>query len=374
MDLAYTDRELAFRDACRAWLEANVPTDPGSQNTALGFARHVAWERALFAAGWAVPSWPRAWGGREASLIEWLIFEEEYYRANGPPRVTQNGIFLLAPTLFEHGTPEQQERLLRPMAAAETLWAQAWSEPGAGSDLASVRCTGRRVEGGWRVTGQKTWSTRACFCHAIHGLFRTDPASERHRGLTYLLVALDQPGVTVRPILDLAGEPAFAEVFLDDAFVPDADVVGPVNGGWKVAMSTTSSERGLTLRSPGRFLAATDRLLQLYRERPDPRHRDTVVDVWIRARAYRDQVYETATRMRQGHHPGAESSLAKLCWSELDVALHETALALLGPDAERAHVGWSRDHLFSLAGPIYAGTNEIQRNIVAQRVLGLPAA
>lgn len=373
MDLSYTAEEEAFRQEARAWLEAHVPTEHlGSHNTAEGYARHTAWEKQLFAAGWAVVSWPKEYGGREATLNEWLIFEEEYYRAGAPPRVTQNGIFLLAPTLFEFGTQEQKDRILRPMAAAETHWAQAWSEPEAGSDLANVRATARKVDGGWRVSGQKTWSTRAAFCDGIYGLFRTDPESVRHRGLSYLMVDLDQEGVTVRPVDDLVGDAAFAEIFLDDAFVPDTNVIGEVNQGWKVAMATTSSERGLSLRSPGRFLAASERLAALYRDRPRPHLRQQVVDSWMRSRAYRDYVYGTATRMMAGGQIGADSSLNKLFWSEMDVALSQAALDLLGPDAEDLDERWTQDHLFSLAGPIYAGTNEIQRNIVAARVLELP--
>jgi alkylation response protein AidB-like acyl-CoA dehydrogenase len=373
MDLEYTQAEQAFRAECRSWLDANIPRKSlGSHNTADGYKAHTAWEKTLFEAGWAVVSWPRQYGGREASLNEWLIFEEEYYRAGAPPRVTQNGIFLLAPTLFEFGTQEQKDRILRPMAAAEVHWAQAWSEPEAGSDLANVHSSARRVDGGWRVTGQKTWSTRAAFCDGIYGLFRTDPDSARHRGLSYLMVDLHQPGVTVRAVDDLMGDAAFAEIFLDDAFVPDANVIGQLNQGWKIAMATTSSERGLSLRSPGRFLAATDRLAALYRDKPRSHLRQQVVDVWMRSRAYRDYVYGTSTRMMAGGHIGADSSLNKLFWSEMDIALNQAALDLLGSQAEHGESRWTQDYLFSLAGPIYAGTNEIQRNIVASRVLGLP--
>ncbi|TNE92759.1 MAG: acyl-CoA dehydrogenase [Deltaproteobacteria bacterium] len=380
MDLTYTESEQAFREECRAWLEAHVPRTPlASHNTREGFAQHVAWEHELFDAGWAVVSWPKRFGGREATLIEWLIFEEEYYRAGAPARVTQNGIFLLGPTLFECGSEEQLERILRPMARADFLWAQAWSEPNSGSDLASVRSTARRVEGGWRLSGNKTWCSRGSFSDGIYGLFRTDPDSQRHRGLTYFMIHLDQPGITLRGVDDLDGEEAFAEVFLDDVFVPDADVIGEVNQGWRVAMATTSSERGLSLRSPGRFQATADRLLTLYAERGRPeRLRDRVLQSWMDAEAYSLYTYQTVTRMREGGHIGADSSLNKIFWSEMDIATHETAMALLGesawlaPDAPDATEGWLHDFLFSLAGPIYAGTNEIQRNIVAQRVLELP--
>lgn len=380
MDLAFTAGERALRAECRAWLEAHVPTAPlPSQDTEEGFWRHVGWERELFGAGWAVVSWPRAFGGRDASLVAWCVFEEEYYRARAPSRVTQNGIFLLAPTLYEFGTAAQQERILRPMAAGEVLWAQAWSEPGSGSDLASVRSTARRVEGGWRLSGQKTWCTRGMWCHGAYGLFRTDPHASRHRGLTYFLFPLDAPGVTRRPVQKLDGDTGFAEVFLEDVFVPDDDVIGPVNDGWRVAMATTSSERGLSLRSPGRFLATATRLVELWRDRrhaADPALRDRVVQAWVEAQAYRWATYGTVTRMAEGGHVGADSSLTKVFWSEHDLATHETALALLGAEAERSPEAepWVKGHLFALAGPIYAGTNEIQRNIVAERVLDLPRA
>lgn len=373
MDLTWSPAEEAFRAEARAWLEANVPHDLPSGDTREGFAAHLDWERALFAARWAVVSWPSRFGGRDASLWEWLIFEEEYYRAGAPQRVTQNGIFLLAPTLFEFGTPEQQERYLPRMAAAQDLWCQGWSEPGAGSDIAAVSSRAVRDEaaGGWRLSGQKTWTTRGAFCTHLFGLFRTDPAAERHRGLTYFLVPLDTPGITVRGFERLDGDEGFAEVFLDEAFVPDDAVLGEVDQGWRVAMATTGSERGLTLRSPGRFVAAADRLADLYRSRPDTGRRDRVVQSWIDAQAYQLFTLQQVTGIVDGRPMGPESSLNKLFWSELDLRLQETAMELLGPEAE-VDGPWSRSFLFSFAGPIYAGTNEVQRNVVAERLLGLP--
>ena len=374
MDLRFTESEEAFRAEARAWLSANVPHDLPSGDTREGFALHLDWERALFDAKWAVVSWPEEYGGRQASLIEWLIFEEEYYRAGGPQRVTQNGIFLLAPTVFEFGTKEQQDRILPRMAAAEDLWCQGWSEPNAGSDLAGIKSAARRDDaaGGWRLTGQKTWTTRGAFCTHLFGLFRTDPEAERHRGMTYFLVPLDADGVTVRGFGRLDGDEGFAEVFFEDVFVPDHDVLGEVNKGWNVAMATTGSERGLTLRSPGRFMATAARLVELWRERPAGADLDDeVVRCWMDAEAYRWQTYATVARLMDGATPGAEASLTKLFWSELDVRLHETALRLLGPDAE-LEGPWMKGFQFALAGPIYAGTNEIQRNVVGERVLGLP--
>src|SRR5690349_7591772 len=259
MDLDYTPSEQTFRSEARRWLEANVPKTPlPSGDTAEGFALHRNWEKTLFDARWAVVSWPKKYGGREATLIQWLIFEEEYYRAGGPQRIAQNGIFLLAPTLFEFGTEEQRDRILPRMASAEETWCQGWSEPNAGSDLAGIKSRAVRddANAGWRLSGQNTWTTRGAFCDRLFGLFRSDPEAERHHGLTYFLVDLRAQGVTVRPVERLDGDEGFAEVFLEDVFVPDPDVLGSVHEGWRVAMATTGSERGLTLRSPGRFMAA----------------------------------------------------------------------------------------------------------------------
>ncbi|POX57188.1 acyl-CoA dehydrogenase [Streptomyces sp. Ru71] len=385
MDLAFSATEEAWRAEVRAWLAAHVPADPlPSLETAEGFAAHREWERTLFTGRWSAVTWPEEYGGRGASLVQWLVFEEEYYAAGAPGRVGQNGVSLLAPTLFEHGTPEQRTRILPSMASGEVVWAQAWSEPEAGSDLASLRSTATRTNGGWLLNGQKTWSSRAAFADRAFGLFRSDPDADRpHRGLTYLMFPLDAEGVTVRPIGRLDGKPAFAELFLDDVFVPDEDVIGEPGQGWRVAMSTAGNERGLTLRSPGRFLATADRLTALWRSCADPSDtalRDRVADAVVGARAYQLFTYAAASRLAAGGAIGAESSLNKVFWSQLDIALHDTALDLLGPlgeladDAPEAPDGgrWAEGHVFSLAGPIYAGTNEIQRDIIAERLLGLP--
>jgi len=342
-------------------------------DSAEGFAAHQAGEKKLSDARWSVVSWPQEVGGREASLIEWVIFEEEYYRAGAPGRVSQNGIFLLAPIIFDHGTPEQQARFLPSMATGETVWAQAWSEPEAGSDLASLRSTATKVDGGWKLNGQKTWSSRASYAHWGFGLFRSDPEAERHNGLTYFLFPLDAEGVTVRPIAQLDGDAGFAEIFFDDAFVPDSDVLGAPGDGWRVAMSTAGNERGLSLRSPGRFCAAADRLVDLWQDTEDvPDGASSgVADAWIKAQAYRLYTWGTVTRLANGGDMGTAGSVNKVFWSELDIALNETALDLLGAEAD-VESRWTDAHLFSLSGPIYAGTNEIQRNIIAERILGLP--
>jgi alkylation response protein AidB-like acyl-CoA dehydrogenase len=383
MDLTESGERLAFRAEVRAWLAANVPARPlPSLDTAEGFPAHREWERRMFDAGLAVVTWPVEYGGRGADLLDWLAFEEEYWSAGAPARVSQNGIFLLGPTIFEFGTPAQKDRFLAPMASADEVWAQGWSEPGAGSDLAALRSRADKVDGGWRLSGQKTWSTRAAFADWMFGLFRSDPDSTRHHGLTYLLFPLTAPGVTVRPIRQLDGEPGFAEVFLDDVFVPDSQVLGAVGQGWQVAMATTTSERGLTLRSPGRFLAATDRLIDLHRRTTSSAPAaaadaaDAVVQAWMDADAYRLYVLGAALRALDGRPIGAESSANKVFWSELDIAIHQTALALLGERATLTGDGessrWLDGYQFALAGPIYAGTNEVQRNLIAERVLGLP--
>ncbi|RSS79903.1 acyl-CoA dehydrogenase family protein [Streptomyces sp. WAC06614] len=380
MDLTHTPDVTAFREEARAWLHAHVPAEPlPSLETGEGFAAHRAWEAELCAARWSVVSWPQAYGGRGADLERWLVFEEEYWAAGAPGRVSQNGISLLAPTLFDHGTEEQRSRVLPSMASGEVVWAQAWSEPEAGSDLAALRSRAERTAGGWLLSGQKTWSSRAAFADRAFGIFRSDPgpaaAGRPHRGLTYLMFDLRAPGVTVRPIGRLDGKPAFAELFLDEVFVPDEDVIGEPGEGWRIAMSTTGNERGLTLRSPGRFLAAADRLVGLWRERGEPSDtalRDRVADAVVGARAYELFTWASAARFAAGRAAGAESSLNKVFWSEYDIALHETALDLLGADGERAGTDWAEPYVFALAGPVYAGTNEIQRDIIAERLLGLP--
>ncbi|MFB7877600.1 acyl-CoA dehydrogenase family protein [Nocardia sp. NPDC056064] len=375
MNLEIDPAAQAFQLEVREFLATHVPRKPlPSMDTAEGFEAHREWEATLAGARLSAVSWPREYGGRDASILEWVLFEQEYYAAGAPGRVAQNGIFLLAPTLFEHGTEEQLARILPRMARGDDIWAQAWSEPEAGSDLASLRSTARRTEGGWILNGQKTWSSRASFADWAFGLFRSDPDAQRHHGLTYVMFPLTAEGVSVRPIPQLDGEPGFAEIFLDDVFVPDTDVIGAPNEGWRVAMATSSNERGLSLRSPGRFSATAQRLIDLWQETTDPADtaaRNAVVDAWLGAEAYRLHTFGTVTRLTDGGQLGAESSITKVFWSELDIAMHETALDLLGSAAEQQS-RWTDGYLFSLSGPIYAGTNEIQRNIIAERILGLP--
>jgi alkylation response protein AidB-like acyl-CoA dehydrogenase len=272
------------------------------------------------------------------------------------------------------GTPEQKARFLPRMAAGEDIWCQGWSEPNAGSDLAGIRSRADLSDDGgdWIVNGQKTWCSRGAFADWMFGIFRTDPAAERHRGLTFILIPLDQAGITVRPIAQLDGETGFAEVFFDDVRVPVGNTLGEVNRGWHVAMATAGFERGVSLRSPARFTTTAGRLVELYRSRGDTALEDEVVQAWMDAEGYRLHTYRTVSSLLEGGTIGAEASLNKIFWSEMDVRMHETAMRLLGADAELVSNPWLDGFLFSLSGPIYAGTNEIQRNVIADRVLNLP--
>lgn len=385
MNLAYTPEQIALRAEIRAWLESHVPSDPlpSFDASRAGFEAHRAWERTLAKGRWAMVTWPKEYGGRGLDLIQWLIFEEEYYRACAPGRVNQNGIFLLGPTLMEFGTAEQKARFLPAMASGDEIWAQAWSEPQAGSDLAAVRASATATGDEYVLNGHKIWSSRAAFADWAFGLFRSDPTSERHKGLSLILFPLNAPGVTIRPIARIDGKPGFAEIFLENVRVPATYRVGDEGQGWHVCMVTAGFERGLMLRSPARYQMAAKKLVALYRrhaDRVDAGVEAAVTRAWMDAESYALSIYATASRLIAGGSISAESSTNKVFWSELDVALTRTALSILGAHAEllpeAPHAGdigtWLDDYIFALAGPIYGGANEIQRNIIAERMLSLP--
>lgn len=381
MELTYNDKQQAFRAEVRQWLQQNLPAEPlASYDTKEGFEQHREWERKLFDARLSMVMWPTELGGRGCDLIEWLIFEEEYYGAGAPMRVNQNGQLLLGPTLMEFGTQTQKEKFLPRMAASDDMWAQAWSEPNAGSDMAAISSKAIRDGDEYVINGQKTWSTRAIFADWCFGLFRTDPDSSRHHGLSYLMVPLDAPGVTIRPIKALNGKQAFAEIFFDNVRVPAENRIGDEGQGWKVAMATAGFERGLLLRSPARFQQTARKLVQLYLANrgaadADPAIATKVAQVWSDAQAYALSAYYTVGRLSRGEKIGAESSINKIFWSELDLNMHQLAMDILGAQGELKDcdsTAWLEGFLFAQAGPIYAGANEIQRNIVAERMLGLP--
>jgi len=384
MDLTYTPEQEAFRAEVRAWLEANVPSTPLEHFDASreGFEQHREWERTLKSGDWGMVTWPKEYGGRGLDLIQWLIFEEEYYRAGAPGRVNQNGIFLFGPTLMEFGTHEQKARWLTGMANGDDIWAQAWSEPQAGSDLAAVRATAVRDGDEYVLNGHKIWSSRAVFADWAFGLFR-EPGSERYKGMSLIVFPLNAPGVTVNAIQKINGHVGFAEIFLEDVRVPAFNRIGDEGQGWHICMATAGFERGLMLRSPARYQVAAAKLAELCRANEatvDPAIKADVVRAWMNAEAYALSIYSTACRLIAGGKIGAEASTNKIFWSELDIHLHQTALNILGPKAEilptapdAGPVGdWLDDYIFALAGPIYAGSNEIQRNIIAERMLGLP--
>jgi len=387
VDLDYTDEQQAFRQEVRSWLEKHVPGKPLPSFDASreGFEAHRAWERVLAEGRWGMVTWPESYGGRGLDLIQWLIFEEEYYRAGAPLRVNQNGIFLLGPTLMEYGTDEQKARFLTSMASGDEIWAQAWSEPQAGSDLASVRATAVLEGDEYVLKGHKIWSSRAVFADWAFGLFRTDPASQRHKGLSLIFFPLNASGVRVQAIPQIDGETGFAEIFLDDVRVPAFNRLGGEGEGWNICMATAGFERGLMLRSPARFQVAARKLVELYKAHEaevEPTVKAAVLQSWMDAEAYALSIYATASRLAAGGHIGAEASTNKIFWSEVDIAMHKAALSILGARAEllrsapeAGDIGrWLDGYFFSLAGPIYAGSNEIQRNIIAERMLGLPRA
>ncbi len=382
MHLEYTPEQHAFRAEVRAWMEAHVPKEPlVTLECREGYDQHVEWERTLASGNWGMVTWPEAYGGRGLDLIQWLIFEEEYFRVGGPNRANQNGIFLLGPTIMEFGTEEQKKRFLTPMAKGEVIWAQAWSEPGAGSDMAAISSKAVRDGDHYVITGQKTWSSRAAFADWGFGMFRTDPDSKRHKGLTFILFDINSPGITRRPIRQLHGDTGFAELFFDEVRVPVENCLAGEGEGWNVAMATAGFERGLMLRSPGRFQATAKRLVDLYRKHEaeaSPAAREAVLQAWMSAQAYAYNTYAVAAKIMAGGKIGAEASLNKIFWSELDRSMHRTAMQLLGAHAELKRFDdgsvnqWLEGYIFSLSGPIYAGSNEVQRNITAERMLALP--
>ena len=382
MQLNYTPEQQSFRAEVRSWMEANVPKKPLiTLECREGYEQHVAWEQKLASGNWGMVTWPEIYGGRGLDLIQWLIFEEEYFRVGAPNRANQNGIFLLGPTIMEFGTEEQKARFLTPMANGEVIWAQAWSEPGAGSDMAAITSKAVRDGDHYIITGQKTWSSRAAFADWGFGIFRTDPESKRHKGLTFILFDINSPGITRRPIRQLHGDTGFAELFFDEVRVPVENCLAGEGEGWNVAMATAGFERGLMLRSPGRFQATAKRLVEFYRAHEadaSPAAREAVTLAWMAAQAYAYNTYSVAAKIMAGGKIGAEASLNKIFWSELDRSMHRTAMQIMGAAAELKHLGdgsvnqWLEGYIFSLSGPIYAGSNEVQRNITAERLLGLP--
>jgi alkylation response protein AidB-like acyl-CoA dehydrogenase len=367
LDLSATD---GFRAEVRSWLREHVPASPlPSLETSAGFDAHREWERELHGARLSVVSWPEEYGGRGCTPLEWLVFEEEYYAAGAPGRVSQNGINLLAPTLFLHGTGDQRSRFLPSMASGEVIWAQAWSEPGAGSDLASLRSSARRTDQGWLLNGQKTWSSRAAFADRGFGPFRTDPEAGRHKGLTYFTFPLDAPGITRRPIGRLDGKPAFAELFFDDVFVPATDVIGEPGDGWRVATDILPYERSTCFWHRSSFLFS--RLDRLVGEAEEP-DAGAIGSAYLSLYTARARCRETVRRFDAGGKLGPETSVDKILLQTAEQELFDSARDLIPGAVELDDESpWRQEYLYSRAATIYGGTAEIQRNIVARRLLDL---
>jgi alkylation response protein AidB-like acyl-CoA dehydrogenase len=377
MDLTYTTEEQAFRDELRAWLEENPPgTAPSGLDEEDSFAFRLDWERRLHAGGWAGVHWPREYGGRGATLVESAIFNEELARAQAPASANIIGLTLTGPTVMAHGTPEQKERYLPPILSAEEVWCQGFSEPGAGSDLAGIATRAERVDGGWSVTGQKVWTSFAQHARRCLLLARSDRDAARHKGLTYFLLDMDQPGVTVRPLRQITGAAEFNEVFLEGAFVADEDVLGAVGGGWAVAMTTLGNERsGLVFGKQFQTRILLDRLTQLAAERgllDDGAVAERLGELHERAEAVRLTAYRNVTSEMRSGRPGPEGSIVKWMWSEADQAVTEYAAELLGAEALALDSPWAFELLRARGDTIESGTTEIIKNIVAERVLGLP--
>jgi alkylation response protein AidB-like acyl-CoA dehydrogenase len=388
MDLRFSDADEAFRAEVRAWLEHRLDGEyrhlrgrggPGREHEAV--EPRMTWERELGAAGWIGLGWPASAGGRGASLFRQVIFAEEYARARAPGRLGHIGEYLLGPTIAALGTPAQQQRFLPAIARGEQLWCQGYSEPGAGSDLAGVATRAELDGGTWRVTGQKIWTSHAHVADWCFVLCRTTAGVQRHEGLSYLLVPMRQEGITVRPIRQLTGTAEFCEVFFDAARTPEDHVVGAVGQGWKVAMTTLSFERGAsTLGQQIGFAAELEAIVHAAHHNGadrDPQIRQRIADAWIGLRVMRWNALRVLAHGVGGEMP-REALGGKLYWSTWHRRLGELAMDVLGPEAEVIAVEpytltpLQETFLFSRADTIYAGSSEIQKNIIASRALGLP--
>ncbi|HMD47273.1 MAG TPA: acyl-CoA dehydrogenase family protein [Acidimicrobiales bacterium] len=387
MDLRDTPADAAFRREVRAWMSAHVVGEyaaldgrGGSGDETFGFEVRLCWERELAAGGWTCLGWPEEHGGRAASVAQQIVFAEEYARASAPGRVSVVGEGLIGPTLIRYGTPEQQRRFLEPIRTGAELWCQGYSEPGAGSDLANVQTRAHLDGDEWVVTGQKVWTSLAHQAGWCFVLCRTDPGSVRHRGLSYLLVPMRQPGIEVRPIRQLTATSEFNEVFFDGARTDRSNIVGPAGGGWPVALATLAFERGVAMLGHQlSFRRELDRLLAAARasgRNADPVLRQRLAGAFAELEIMR---YNSLRSLSGVDGPVAppEASVAKLYWGSWHRRLGELAMDVLGPgagvlEAAPYELGdFQRTFLFSRAETIYGGSNEIQRNIIGERVLGL---
>jgi alkylation response protein AidB-like acyl-CoA dehydrogenase len=375
VDLTLTSEEQAFRDEVRAWLGENHPgPEPDGEQAKFEFRR--AWQRVLHGAGWAGISWPREFGGRGATLIEQAIFSEEMARAKAPSPANVLGLVMGGPVVIAHGTEAQKERFLEPILSGEEIWCQGFSEPESGSDLASLKTKAIRDNGGWRVTGQKVWTTYAHEAKWCMLLARSEPDAPKHKGLTYFICDMEQDEIEVRPLRQITGEAEFNEIFLEGAHVPDENLVGGEGNGWNVAITTLMHERaGLGAASAITVRRELDELIAVINERglaDDPLIRQRIAEVKIGVEALRLGALRALTQQMKVGIPGPEGSVAKWEWAMVNQKLTELAVDVLGADALQPDSEWAYRFLRARANSIEGGTTEVMKNIIAERVLGLP--
>ena len=384
MDLSFSPAEEAFRAELRAWLANNLPREvPEPQTLADEVAWLVAWQHTLAASRWVGVHWPHEYGGRGASVVENYIFQEEMARAQAPEIINRIGVNLVGPTLIHHGTAAQKTRFLAKLLTAEELWCQLFSEPNAGSDLTGLRCKAERDGDVFLINGQKVWTSYAQFARWGILLARTDPAAPKAKGISFFILDMQSPGITIRPLKQMTGSDEFNEVFLENVRIPAENLVGELNRGWAIAQTTLAHERGTSARQLVVHRILLDELMALARRQPRngaPAAADHLAQVLIEVELLKLHNWRTLTQLLRQGKPGPESSLVKLFWSEMSQRLHDAAMEVLdvyGPlmpgDARAIARGrWPRSYLYYRSGTIFAGTSEIQRNIIAERVLGMP--
>jgi alkylation response protein AidB-like acyl-CoA dehydrogenase len=377
VDLTLTASELAFRDELRAWLAANHPGEepPGDAGS---FAFRRAWQARMHAAGLVGIHWPVAYGGRGATPVQQAIFNEELGRGRAPRLANTIAIEMAGPTIIAHGTEAQKARLLEPILSAEEIWCQGFSEPDAGSDLAAIRTRAKRVDGGWLLSGQKVWTSLAHEARWCMMLARTDPGSRAHHGLTYFLMDMHQDGAEARPIVQITGEREFSELFVDEAFVSDDQVLGAVGDGWRVAITTLMHERsGIALAAQVNVRASLDQVCALAYRRGLDEDRAIALrlaQLYVDAEGLRLTTYRGLSDLERDGVPGPKGSLAKLQWAALSQSVAELGMEMLGAEGVDADSALAFRYLRSRANSIEGGTTEVLRDIVAERVLGLPRA
>ena len=377
MDLTFNEAELQFRDELRAWFADNDAGEPpASEDDQYAWRRDF--QRRLAADGWAAVHWPREYGGRGATLTQSAIFFEELGRSGAPLPANVLGLLLAGPTIMIWGTPEQKDRYLAPIVTGDEIWCQGFSEPEAGSDLASLKTRAVRDGDDWVVTGQKVWTSGAQYSKWCMLVARTDREVPKHKGLTYFLLDMEQDAVQVRPLRQITGEPEFNELFIEEARIPDANVLGGEGNGWKVALTTLMNERaGLGFFLQVRLRQLLDSVLGIAAERgllDDPVVADKLGELHLKAEILRLTAYRGLTAVEKYGQPGPEGSLTKWMWSQTNQELTQFAADLLGPEALRAGTPWSYELLRARGNTIEGGTTEVLKNIVAERVLGLPKA